>query len=93
MNLDRATLEVLHRIKVDPAMEPFRKYLERRRDEARERLENVHDVHQMLRMQGSAIEVRQIIEDIQTATQLLEGASRKPVTGRPALVRQHSPYA
>lgn len=84
MNADRTTLEVLHRIKVDPTLEPFRKYLERRRDEARDRLEMTQDVHQMARFQGGAIEVKQIIEDIQASTQVLEQAARKPFTGQPA---------
>lgn len=83
MDFDRPTLEALHRVRLDPSMKPFVEYLERRLELARDRLEGVQDIHQMTRMQGAAIEVRQIIEDIQGATKRLDEASRKPVTGRP----------
>ncbi len=81
MNLDRATLEALHRVSFDPTLEPFRKYLDARRMEARDRLESVQDVYQMARAQGCAIELKQIIEDIRGAKQRLEGAARTPFTG------------
>ena len=80
MNFDRATLEALNRVRVDPGLVPFREYLGRRRDEARDRLENTQDVHQMSRAQGAALEARQIIEDIQAALTRLEGTARKPFT-------------
>lgn len=82
MNIDRTTMEALNRVRIDPALEPFRKHLERRHAEARDRLEAVTDVHQMTRLQGRANEAREILEDILDAGRRLEEASRKPVTGR-----------
>lgn len=76
-------MEALNRVRIDPALEPFRKYLERRQQDSRDRLEAVVDIHQMTRMQGRASEAREIIEDIQDAGRRLEAASRKPVTGQP----------
>ncbi len=76
MNFDRATLEALHRVAMDPSLEPFRKYLETRRAEARDRLELTQDVYQMSRAQGSAMELKQVIEDIRGAKQRLEKAVR-----------------
>lgn len=84
MELDRQTLESLHRINADPSMRPFVEYLERRMNAARDRLEGANDIHQMARMQGAAIEVRQVVEDIRGAARRLEEASRRPVTGKPA---------
>lgn len=71
MQLDRAVVECLIRIRNGPEFQALREYLERRHQEARESCEAL-DGTGLYRAQGRAKEARELKELVENATSLYD---------------------